>query len=62
MKRMTSEIIASLQKFVNEHGDMPFELRDNENGCSHFDITIFADIKDNGANCGREISTIGMLF
>lgn len=62
MKRMTSEIIASLQKAVEKHGDLPFELRDNENGCSFFDVTVFADTVENGGCLEEETPTIGISF
>ena len=47
MKRMASDVIASLQAFVDEHGDLPFKVVDNANGVSHFDVTVFADGKGN---------------
>lgn len=62
MKRKTSEIIAALQKCVDKHGDMPFELRDNENGCSFFDVSVFADTIDNGGCDEDETPTIGISF
>lgn len=62
MKRLTSDIIASLQKCVGKYGDMPFELRDNENGGSFFDVSVFADATENGACCEEEIPTIGISF
>lgn len=62
MKRMTSEIIESLQKCVNKYGDMPFELRDNESGCSFFDISVFSDTIENGGCCEDETPTIGISF
>lgn len=61
MVRMTSEIIKSLQKCVYKYGDMPFELRDNENGCSFFDVSVFADTIENGGYEG-EAETIGISF
>ena len=62
MKRMTSEIIMQLQKCVEKHGDLPFELRDNQNGCSFFDVCIFADTVDNGGCMDEETPTIGISF
>lgn len=62
MKRMTSEIIANLQKCVDKYGDMPFELRDNENGCSFFEVSIFADTIENGGCLDDETPTIGISF
>lgn len=62
MKRMTSEIIKSLQMCVDKHGDMPFELRDNETGSSFCDVHIFADTINNGGCCDMEQQTIGIAF
>lgn len=62
MKRMTSEIIEQLQKCVEKYGDMPFEIRDNENGCSFFDISVFADTIENGGCYEEETPVIGISF
>lgn len=62
MKRMTSEIVKELQKCVDKYGDLPFELRDNENGCSFFDVSVFADTAENGGCYEEEIPTIGISF
>ena len=59
---MTSEIIKSLQRCVDKYGDMPFELRDNENGCSFFDVSVFADTIENGGCYECEAETIGISF
>lgn len=62
MKRMTSEIVTQLQKCIEKYGDMPFELRDNENGCSYFDVTIFVDTAENGGILPGEFPSIGISF
>lgn len=62
MKRMTSEIIAQLQRCVEKYGDKPFELRDNENGCSFFDMSVFADTIENGGCYASETESIGISF
>lgn len=62
MKRMTSEIIKSLQRCVDKYGDMPFELRDYENGCSFFDVSVFAHTIENGGCYEGEAETIGISF
>lgn len=61
MVRMTSEIIKSLQRCVDKYGDIPFELRDNENGYSLFDVSVFADTIENGG-CEGEAESIGISF
>lgn len=61
-KRMTSEIISNLQSLVNKYGDLPFELRDNENGCSFDEVSLFADTAENGGCEEWETPTIGILF
>lgn len=40
---MTSEIICNLQHLVEKYGNLPFELRDNKNGCNYEDVSLFAD-------------------
>lgn len=62
MKRMTSEIVAQLQKCIEKYGDMPFALRDNENGCSYFDVTIFVDTVENGGILPEESPITGIFF
>lgn len=61
-RRMTSEIISNLQSLVDKYGDLPFELRDNENGCSFEDVSMFADVEANGGCDEGETPTIGMSF
>lgn len=61
-RRMTSEIISNLQDLVEKHGDLPFELRDNENGCSFEDVSLYADTAENGGYEEGETATIGISF
>lgn len=60
-RRMTSEVISNLQFLVDKYGDLPFKLRDNENGCGFEDVSIFADTQANGG-CEEETPTIGISF
>lgn len=60
--RKTNEIIETLQKAVEKHGDLAFKLRDNENGCSFFDVPVFADTAENGGCFDGETPTIGISF
>lgn len=62
MKRMASEIVKVLQACIDKHGDLVFELRDNENGCSYFDVSVFADTAENGGCDDGETPTIGISF
>lgn len=61
-RRMTSEVIRNLQSLVKKYGDLPFELRDNENGCSFEDVSLFADTEENGGCEEGETPTIGISF
>lgn len=61
-KRMTSDVIRNLQHLTEKYGDLPFELRDNENGCSYEDISLFADTAENGGCEESETPTIGISF
>lgn len=47
-RRMTSEIIRNLQHLTEKYGDLPFELLDNENGCSYEEVSLFANTIENG--------------
>ncbi len=63
MKRMTSEIIANLQKCVDKYGDLPFQISDSDNGCGYFDVTVFANTLENGGCCDPDdIPAIGISF
>lgn len=61
-RRMTSDIISNLQSLVDKYGDLPFELRDNDNGCRFEDISIFAATEANGGCDEEETPTIGISF
>ena len=61
-RRMTSEIIGNLQHLIGKYGDLPFELRDNENGCSYEEVSLFADTAENGGCEEGETPTIGISF
>ena len=62
MKRMTSEIIAVLQHCVDKNGDLPFEVRDSDNGFDYFEIDVFVDTPENGGCYEDESSVIGIAF
>lgn len=62
MKRMTSEIIKALQACVDNHGDLPFEVCDNDNGIDYFDISVFVNTLENGGCCEGDTPTIGISF
>ena len=62
MKRMTSEIIKALQACVDNHGDLPFEVRDNDNGIDYFDISVFVNIHESGGCCEDDTPAIGISF
>lgn len=62
MKRMTSEIIANLQKCVEKYGDLPFQITDCDNDCDYFDITVFAKTKENGCCEPDELPAIGLYI
>ena len=62
MKKMTSEIIAELQKCVDKYGDMPFALRDNEYGSGFSNPAVFVDTVENGGCMEGDTPTIGLAF
>ena len=61
-RRMTSEIIAALQKAVEKHGDLPFELCDADNSVTYGDVTVFANTVQNGGADDEEGQAIGLQF
>ena len=62
MKRMTSEIIANLQKCIDKYGDLPFSLKDYDNAYKFFDVTVYVDTVENEGCEEGETPTIGIYF
>lgn len=63
MIRKTSEIVKYLQRCLAKYGDLPFVLRDNDNGCDYYEVNVFVNTKENGC-CDEEddVETIGIYF
>ena len=59
----TSEIINALQECVAKYGDLPFEVRDSDNGIDYVDVGTFADTVENGGCCDEtDAPVIGIRF
>lgn len=59
MRRMTSEIIRNLQTLMDQHGDLPFEIHDPDNGVVYTDIAVKSYSNDENTS---EIKAIGLAI
>lgn len=58
----TSDIIAALQRTMEIHGDLPFEICDFDNGIHYSAVSIYANTAANGGCEDGDSEAIGLQF